>query len=139
MITRKGGKTSVIWGYFLSCQDFHAGGYFVIFSCRFRVCECQVSVAGLVFAFSIHKGTLGRCPSTVRPVFPMLVFQLSEQQNRTRTTSSTVLGTPPNCTRTKRIPLENRATLKGTNANLRSSAGSCGFSAVSCKRKSAVS
>ena len=40
---------------------------------------------------------LGRCPSTVRPVFPMLVFQRSKQQNRTRTTSSTVLGTPPNC------------------------------------------
>ena len=28
----------------------------------------------------------------VRPVFPLLVFQLSKQQNRTRTTSSTVLG-----------------------------------------------
>ena len=44
---------------------------------------------------------LGRCPSTVRPVFPMLVFQRSKQQNRTRTTSSSVLGTPPNRTRTK--------------------------------------
>ena len=32
---------------------------------------------------------LGRCPSTVQPVFPMFVFQLSKQQNRTRTTSST--------------------------------------------------
>ena len=49
---------------------------------------------------------LGRCPSTVRPVFPMLVFQLSKQQNRTRTTSSTVLGTPPNRTLTKKFPLE---------------------------------
>ena len=38
---------------------------------------------------------LGRCPSTVRPVFPVLVFQPSKQQNRTRTTSSTVLRTPP--------------------------------------------
>ena len=36
----------------------------------------------------------------------MLVFQLSKQQNRTRTTSSTVLGTPPNRTRTKKFPLE---------------------------------
>ena len=44
---------------------------------------------------------LGRCPSTVRCVFPMLVFQLSKQQNCTQTTSSTVLGTHPNCTRTK--------------------------------------
>ena len=34
---------------------------------------------------------LGRCPSTVRPVFPVLVFQLSKQQkqqNRTWTASS---------------------------------------------------
>ena len=30
---------------------------------------------------------------TVRPVLPVLVFQLSKQQNRTRTTSSIVLGT----------------------------------------------
>ena len=36
----------------------------------------------------------------------MLVFQLSKQQNRTRTTFSTVLGTPPNRTRTKKFPLE---------------------------------
>ena len=43
---------------------------------------------------------IGQCPSTVRPVFPMLVFQLSKQQDRTRTTSSTVLGTPPSRTRT---------------------------------------
>ena len=50
------------------------------------------------------KSELGRCPSTVRPVFPVLVFQLSKQQNRTRTTSSTVLGTPPNRTRTERFP-----------------------------------
>ena len=49
---------------------------------------------------------VGLCPSTVPPVFPMLVFQLSKQQNRTRTTSSTVLGTPPNRTRTKKFPLE---------------------------------
>ena len=35
---------------------------------------------------------LGRCPSTVRPVFPVLVFQLGMQQNRPRTTSSTVFG-----------------------------------------------
>ena len=33
-------------------------------------------------------------------------FQLSKQQNRTRTTSSTVLGTPPNRTRTMNFPLE---------------------------------
>ena len=46
------------------------------------------------------------CPGTVRPVFPVLVFQLSEQQNRTRTTFPTVLGTPPNRTRTKTFPLE---------------------------------
>ena len=37
---------------------------------------------------------------------PVLVFQLSEQQNRTRTTSPTVLGTPPHRTRTKTSPLE---------------------------------
>ena len=48
---------------------------------------------------------IGRCPSTVRPVFPVLVFQLSEQQNHTRTASSTVLGTSPNSTRTKKFPL----------------------------------
>ena len=36
----------------------------------------------------------------------MSVFQLSKQQNRTRTTSLTVLGTPPNRTRTKKFPLE---------------------------------
>ena len=39
------------------------------------------------------KSPLGRCPSTLRPVFPVSVFQLSKQQNRTQTTSSTVLGT----------------------------------------------
>ena len=44
--------------------------------------------------------------STVRPMFPVLVFQLSKQQNRTRTTSSTILGTPPNRTRTKKFHLE---------------------------------
>ena len=44
------------------------------------------------------------CPA---PVFPVLVFQLSKQQNRTRTKKfSTVLGTPPNRTRTKKFPLE---------------------------------
>ena len=36
----------------------------------------------------------------------MLVFQVSKQQNRTQTTSSTVLGIPPNRARTKRSPLE---------------------------------
>ena len=43
---------------------------------------------------------------TVRPVFHVLVFQLGEQQNRTRTTSSTVLGAPLNRTRTRKFPLE---------------------------------
>ena len=33
-------------------------------------------------------------------------FPPSKQQNRTRTTSSTVLGTPPNLTRTQKFPLE---------------------------------
>ena len=56
-------------------------------------------------AFFVPFLPLGWCPSTVRPVFPVLVFQLSKQQNRTRTTSSTVLGTPPNRTRWQRIPL----------------------------------
>ena len=51
---------------------------------------------------------IGRCPGTVRPVFPVLVFQLSKQQNRTRATSSTVLGTPPNRTRTEKLPLNLR-------------------------------
>ena len=49
---------------------------------------------------------LGQCPSTVRPVFPVLVFQLSKQQNSTRTTSSIALGTPPNRTRTRKLRLE---------------------------------
>ena len=53
-----------------------------------------------------NKASIGRCLSTVRPVFPVLVFQLSKQQNRTRTTSSTVRGTPPNRTRTKKFPLK---------------------------------
>ena len=35
------------------------------------------------------KSSLGQCPSTVRPVFPVLVFQLSKQQNRTRNTWET--------------------------------------------------
>ena len=48
-----------------------------------------------------------RCPSTVRPVFPVLVFQLSKQQNRTRTTPSTVVETPPNRTRTKKFVKNN--------------------------------
>ena len=52
------------------------------------------------------RGSLGWCPSAARPVLPMLVFELSKQQNRTRTTSSTVLVTPPNRTRTKNFPLE---------------------------------
>ena len=38
---------------------------------------------------------LGRCPSTVRCVFPVLVFQLGKQQNRAWTTSSTVLNWNP--------------------------------------------
>ena len=50
--------------------------------------------------------SLGQCPSAVPLVFPVLVFQLSKQQNRTRTTSSTVLRTPPNRTRTEKFPLE---------------------------------
>ena len=53
-----------------------------------------------------QQASIGRCPSTVRPVFLVLVFQLSKQQNRTRTTPSTVLETPPNRTRTKKLPLE---------------------------------
>ena len=52
------------------------------------------------------KAKVERCPSTVRPVFLVLVFHLSKQQNRTRTTSSTVLGDPPHRTRTKKLPLE---------------------------------
>ena len=62
-----------------------------------------------LFSLSMHSSrvtSIGRCPSTVRPVFPLLVVQLSKQQNRTRTTSSTVLETPPNRTRTKKFPLE---------------------------------
>ena len=46
------------------------------------------------------------CPRTVRPVFPVLVFQLRKQQNRTRTAPSTVLETPLNRTRTKKFALE---------------------------------
>ena len=45
--------------------------------------------------------------STVRPVFPVVVFQPTyKQQNRTQTDSSTVFGTPPDRTQTKRSPLE---------------------------------
>ena len=44
--------------------------------------------------------------STFRPAFPVLVFQLSEQQNRIRTTSSTKLGTAPNHTQTRRFPFK---------------------------------
>ena len=47
---------------------------------------------------------LGRCPSTVRSVFPVLVFQLSKQQNHARTPSSTVLRNPPNRARTNKFP-----------------------------------
>ena len=54
----------------------------------------------------LGQRVLGRCPSTVPPVFSALGFQLSKQQNRTRTTFSTVLGTPPTCTRAKKNPLE---------------------------------
>ena len=55
----------------------------------------------------IFPACIGFVPGgTVRPVFPVLVFQQSKRQNRTRTTSSTVLGTPPNRTRTKKFPLE---------------------------------
>ena len=39
-------------------------------------------------------------------VFPVLVFQLSKQQNHTGATSSTVLGTPPNPTRSRKFPLD---------------------------------
>ena len=56
--------------------------------------------------YLVTRLKLGRCPSTVRPVFPMLVFQISKQQNRTRTTSLAVLGTPLNRTRTKKFLLE---------------------------------
>ena len=52
--------------------------------------------------------TVGRCPSTVRPVLPVLVFQLSKEIEPTRTTSSTKLGSPPNSTQTKQFPLEER-------------------------------
>ena len=48
-----------------------------------------------------------QCPSTVRPVFPMLVFQQGKQENHTQITFSAVLGTPPHRhSRTKRFPLE---------------------------------
>ena len=72
---------------------------------------CGVFARCFSVAFTwLFRGPLlsrvGWCPSTVRLVFPMLVFQLSKQQNRTRTTFSTVLGTPPNRTRTKTFPLE---------------------------------
>ena len=56
--------------------------------------------------FNLWALRVGRRPRAVRPVLPMLVFQLSKQQNRTRTTSSAGLGTSPNRTRTKRFPLE---------------------------------
>ena len=55
-----------------------------------------VLVHGWLFPEFPH---MGRCPSTVPPVFPVLVFQLSKQQNHTLTTS-------PNRTRTKKLSLE---------------------------------
>ena len=60
----------------------------------------------VVCQFCLSLFILGWCPSTVRCVSPVLVFQLGKQQNRTRTNSSTVLVAPPNRTRTKRFPLE---------------------------------
>ena len=51
-----------------------------------------------------------QCPSTVRSVFPMLVFQPSEQRNHTQTTPSTVLRTTPNHARTITSP--SRRTLR---------------------------
>ena len=60
-----------------------------------------------------RDGTIiGHCPRTLRPVFPVFAFQLSKQQNRTRTTSSTVLGTPPNRTWTKKFPGRGRPRLR---------------------------
>ena len=57
-------------------------------------CHSFVHSLGLFY----RPPKIGRCPSTVRPVFPVLVFQLSKQQNHTQTTSTvhrtlrTVLG-----------------------------------------------
>ena len=67
-------------------------------------CWAEDSVFSLWPGRSWHRNfILGRCPSAVRPVFPVLVFQLSKQQTRIRTTSSSILATPPNCIRTKRF------------------------------------
>ena len=68
----------------------------VIPDTRFDACH--------LFWLECTLGAPGRCPSTVRLVFPVLVFQPRKQQNRTRTTSSTVLGTPLNRTLTKKFP-----------------------------------
>ena len=70
------------------------------------MCACVKLSAKKGVSHDLVGVLIGRCPSAVRPVFPVLVFQLSKQQNRTRTTSSTVLGSPPNRTRTKNLALE---------------------------------
>ena len=84
------------------------GGEFCSFSAFFGVFEyfCQAFRVVKRKQLATLNCKLGRCPSTVWPVFPVLVFQLSKQPNRTATTSSTALGTPPNRTRTKRFPSE---------------------------------
>ena len=66
--------------------------------------DSKKTIEGIQACWS--KQNLGWCPEYCAAVFPVLVFQLSKQQNRTRTTSSTVLGTPPNRTRTKKFSLE---------------------------------
>ena len=63
---------------------------------------CRTPFAGLL----LRQGDIRMVSKYCSAVFPVLVFQLSKQQNRIRTTSSTVLGTPPNRTRTKKFPLE---------------------------------
>ena len=59
---------------------------------------------GVFASFEEHELDLWQCPSTVWPVSRVLVFQLSQQQNRTQRTFSTVPGTPPSRTRTKGFP-----------------------------------
>ena len=69
-------------------------------------CKCERAAAGSFLCLcSVLSCAFGRCLSILRRAFPVLILQLSNQQNRARTTS-TVPGTPLKRTWTKRFPLE---------------------------------
>ena len=67
---------------------------------RLRLGTAAACSSGRLFWDFVPRDSL----SQAQPRFT--VFQLSKQQNCTRTTSSTVLGNPPNRPRAKKFPLE---------------------------------